>query len=413
MEKNYFAAIEFGALYNNVLVLSYAHNKLNVVALDKCRSNGFLNGEIYDEDAFIDSITNVMENILSENKIVLDEVILVLPNLGHKMYSAYVSNKVLTERQIIGKNQIDAIRNQIRNAKVSEEEVLVDEVPTAYSLDGDRVLRSAPINYQSAILAIRSNIHTLPKKLYSNLVNSLSAKNISLLGQVLNCQCAAFATANNYELESECIHVNISDDSTTVSAFNKNLLIKTSCVNFGINNLVSYLAKSLNVSVDYAKDLFESHFVCNIDYASDVVFDEDNKLTEKRISGIVLNRLYNAFNEITEAINIIKEECKFEECKYLLTGSLNDYEFFVEEFSKNCSIDFIEGNINLIGIDDQSYVNCYGAIKQFIENNVDYVIKRLENDVEVNVNDIKVEVKQNSNEVTTNNNSKFKDIFDD
>ena len=55
------------------------------------------------------------------------------------MYSAYVSNKVLTERQIIGKNQVDAIRNQIRNAKVSEEEILVDEVPTAYILDGDRV----------------------------------------------------------------------------------------------------------------------------------------------------------------------------------------------------------------------------------------------------------------------------------
>ena len=82
--------------------------------------------------------------------------------------------------------------------------------------------------------------------------------------------------------------------------------------------------------------------------------------------------------------------------KVVSNTSLNDYEFFVEEFSKNCNIDFIEGNINLIGIDDQSYVNCYGAIKQFIENNVDYVIKRLENDVEVNVNDIKVEVKQNS-----------------
>ena len=234
MEKNYFAAIEFGALYNNVLVLSYAHNKLEVVALDKCRSNGFLNGEIYDEEAFVDSITDAMENILSKYRVVLDEVILVLPNLGHKMYSAYVTNKVLTERQIIGKNQIDAIRSKIRNTVVSENEVLVDEVPTAYSLDGDRVLRSAPINYQSAILAIRSNIHTLPTKLYNNLINSLSRKNISLLGQVLNCQCAAFATANNYELESECIHVNISDDSTTVSAFNKNLLIKTSCINLSV-----------------------------------------------------------------------------------------------------------------------------------------------------------------------------------
>ena len=412
MEKNYFAAIEFGALYNNVLILNYNNNKLDVVALEKCRSNGFLNGEIYDEESFLQSLSNASKGIISKFNIPLDETILVLPNVSHKMYSAYVSNKVLTERQIIGKNQIDAIRNQIRNAKVSDDEILVDEVPTAYTLDDNRVLRSAPINYQSAILAVRSNIHTLPKKIYEGLVNALSTNNIQLLGTQLNCSCAAFATANNYELESECIHINISDDSTTVSAFNKNLLIKTSCLNFGINTLVNYLAKSLNVTVDYALELFESYFICNIDYASDIIFDKENNLSEKRISGITLNRLYNAFNEILEAINIIKEECKFNDCKYLLTGSLNDYEFFVEEFSKNCNIDFIEGNIDIIGIPDQSFVNCYGAIKIFIENNNDYVNARLENDQEIAYQE--VQSTSNSNMQTTNTgNSKFKDIFDD
>ena len=413
MEKNYFAAIEFGALYNNILILSYNHNKLDVVALERCKSNGFLNGEIFDEQALSNSLSNALNNILSKYKIALDEVVLVLPNISHKMYSAYVSNKVLTERQIIGKNQVDAIRNQIRNAKVSEEEILVDEVPTAYILDGDRVLRSAPINYQSAILAVRSNIHTIPKVVYEGLTSILSSNKINLLGQCLNCNCAAFATANEYELESECIHVNISDDSTSVSAFNKNLLIKTSSINFGINTLINYLAKSLNVSLDYAIELFESHFICNVDYASEVIFDKENNISEKRVSGIVLNRLYNAFNEIIEAIKVIKDECKFDECKYLLTGALNDYEFFVEEFSKNCNIDFIEGNIDVIGITDQSFVNCYGAIKQFIENNHDYVINRLEGDAEVTYVDASQSSAKIEKNSTSSGTNKFKDIFDD
>ena len=410
MEKNYFAAIEFGSLYNNLLILNYNHNKLDVVALERCRSNGFLNGEIYDEEAFLISLQTALENIYSKFKISLDEVILVLPNVSHKMYSAYVSNKVLTERQIIGKNQIEAIRNQIKNAKVNDGEILVDEVPTAYILDGDRVLRSAPINYQSAILAVRSNIHTLPKKIYEALVKAIEINKVQLLGSELNCNCAAFATANNYELESECIHVNISDDSTTISAFNKNLLIKTSCVNFGINTLVNYLARSLNIDNDYANNLFESYFVCNIDYASDIIFDKENNLSEKRISGITLNRLYNAFNEILETINIIKEECKFNDCKYLLTGALNDYEFFVEEFSKNCNINFIEGNIDVIGIPNQSFVNCYGAIKQFIEKNTDYVLNRLENDQELSYGD---SFESNNTPKVQSGGSKFKDIFDD
>ena len=68
-------------------------------------------------------------------------------------------------------------------------------------------------------------------------------------------------------------------------------------VNFGINTLVNYLATTLSVDKNYANDLLESYFVCNIDYASDIVFDSENNLTEKRISGILLNRLYNPFSE--------------------------------------------------------------------------------------------------------------------
>ena len=52
MEKNYFSAIEFGSLFNNVLVMSYNNDKLDVVAALKVPSKGFLNGEIINDDEF-------------------------------------------------------------------------------------------------------------------------------------------------------------------------------------------------------------------------------------------------------------------------------------------------------------------------------------------------------------------------
>ena len=72
MEKNYFSAIEFGSLFNNVLVMSYNNEKLDVVASLKVPSNGFLNGEIINEIEFDDSIKLLIQQVCSLYKIKID-----------------------------------------------------------------------------------------------------------------------------------------------------------------------------------------------------------------------------------------------------------------------------------------------------------------------------------------------------
>lgn len=413
MEKNYFASVELGSLYNNILVLSYHKEKLDVVASCKCKSNGFLNGQVMDEDLLINSLKNALSEINQKYKISIDEVIVVLPNNNHKVYSALFSNRVLTERQIIGKSQIDAIRKQIRNAKVGDNEVLVDEVPTSYTLDGDRVLRTPPINYQSSILSIRSNVHTLSKNNYNSIIGVLQACKLEILDNFINCHCGVVSTVDEFDLEGESIHISISDDSTTLSAFKKNVLIKSMNLKFSVNTLVNHLANTLKIDSNEALDLFERYFICNIEYASDVIFDEDNKLSERRISGIILNRLFNGFKEINDAIKTLVEEVKFDlSCKYILTGWMNDFEYFIEEFSNYTDLKFIDGRLNKIGIVDQSFINCYGAIKLFVKNNIELVLERLENDSETTTVELSNE---NADSVSTLNEKpgKFKDIFDD
>lgn len=414
MEKNYFASIEFNATNINILILNYYQNKLSVVASTSVNSSGYFNGEITDFDAFNASLDLAINDIANKYKIKLDEVILILPNNEHKVYSASVTNKVLTERQIIGKQQVDAIRKQLRSSKVNDGEILVDEVPTLFTLEGERHLRTAPINQRSSILKIRSNIHTLPKVIIEPLIETLNNKNIKVLGSVINCYCGVRASLNDIDLENACIHINFSSEVTTISAFYKNVLLKSVIVEFGCDTLINYLATTLKVSKEKAIDLFDSYFVCDVDIANDIIFDDELKLSERRISGILLNRLYNAFNEVLDVCNDLASEFRFNEDYFVLTtGYLNDIPQFVNEFKNYASLNIKEGNVKLTAINSQKFVNCYGAIVNFINLNKDFVINRLEKDEsieienKVNTYEFKEEVKESSS------NSRFKDIFDD
>ena len=86
MEKNYFAAIELGYIYNIALVISYHNNQFDVVASSIIKSFGYKDGVITDEDAFLKAIENIKNDIYEKYFIKLDEVILVLPNNNHKIY---------------------------------------------------------------------------------------------------------------------------------------------------------------------------------------------------------------------------------------------------------------------------------------------------------------------------------------
>ena len=117
MEKNYFASIEFGSLYTTILVVSYFNEKIDIVASYKKKSSGYYDGKIVNDDNFSAIINSIVTKINKKYKILIDEVILILPNNDHLIMHATVTNKILTERQIIGMDQIDSINAQILNSK--------------------------------------------------------------------------------------------------------------------------------------------------------------------------------------------------------------------------------------------------------------------------------------------------------
>lgn len=412
MEKNYFAAIEFGSIYLNAIIMSFHQDKLDVVARYQCNCDGFKNGEILDFDAFVSSIDNLKRNILKKYKINLDEAILILSSKNHyKRYTTKVTTKILTEMQKIGKEQINKIKNLVKNAETKEDEVLIEDVAIEYFLDGDRKFISEPYGQSSSFLTMLSSIYTLPKQYQHNIVHAFEECSIKVLACFLDCTCGVYAyEEKDLKLEKQLIHIHVNQDDTTISSFSRNSLLESYCVDFSLNSLVKYLATTLDISKPYALELLQSYFVGDISLASDVVFDEEKNLSEKRITSIVYNRIYDGFNEILEACIALIKECNFTmDISYYVTGYLNDFDGVLDElrkYSNNHSIK--DANMNVTTLNTQAYCNCYGAVKTFIQRNMEFVLNRIETDVQEYT--LKKDVNNNENEQKK---SRFVDIFDE
>jgi len=414
MDKNYFASVEFGSLSIKLVVASYFNGKLNIVGKANVPSFGFKNGMIFDEGLLSKSLNAALEEISSKYKINVDEIIIVLPCNNHNIYTVKHSNRVLTERQIISEVQIDAIRNKIKDFKVANDEIYVEEVPLYYVLDGDRILRTPPVGISSSMLTIHCNINALPIDVVKPLNEFISSRGISILGAELSTNCSTYITSDAVCLENQCIQINIGQDVTTVGAYNKSVLVKMKQIQFGTDTLISYLAQTLKISKEWAKALFSSYFVANPDFASDFVFDKENNLSEKRICGIVSNKLNeDCYSLITNTINELIADTNFDKnCVLILTGELNDYEFFIDELSSFSGLRFNEGSINVVGLESQAYINCYGAIVNYINKNRAYIKERFSDKPDVELKDdgtVSIKNTQSSNKAT----SKFRDIFDD
>ena len=257
MEKNYFAAFELNNIYSTCLVVCYTGKNIYPIATAKIMSKGYKDGVVIDEDALVETIENIKANILDTFKINIDEAILVLPNNSHKVYSGSLQSKIMTEMQVIHEAEIIGIRNKLREATLAENEILIDETPTLYTLDENRMLRTKPINKQSSTLKITSNIHTIPKDSLQSFINCFARTNIDLIGCALNCDCATRALVSDLDLESNTICIDINQDATTIALYSKNVLIKSNKVNFGIYHIIDNLANSLNTSFYNALKYFE------------------------------------------------------------------------------------------------------------------------------------------------------------
>ena len=411
MKLNSFATLDLSTFYSKVVIAEMNKTNVYIVGAFKLKTKGYANGYITNVDEFNNFLNELISNVSLKYKIKLDELILVFPNITHKVRLAGAKMAIQTHMNLIRENEIKRIRRECRNVKLNEDEVAVDESPIKYVLDSGKTLYQAPVNIQSTSLQLTSYIHTLPISIVEPLLIAFENVNIDVLDAYLEPLACYSGIENQINKEKATLIINYSYDCISFGYFDNNQLLKSSRLNFGEKDVLKAISTEFNCDINRASDLLDSHFVLDTLSSSDVVFDFESKITENKIRDCVLESFEELFIKIIAEINNYKDSFRNENLDVIITGKWLNYRNFITYFNNRINLKAISGQIDVFGINDNEYITCYGAFIRFITLNKSFILQREEDDddkISFSVNT--TEIKNNSK--TTSNDS-FLDIFDE
>ena len=165
--------------------------------------------------------------------------------------------------------------------------------------------------------------------------------------------------------------INIGEDSTNVSVFNRGIQIKNGVLPLGSKSVDKDLTYVFKTKISQSRDIKEHFAVALSSYAdsNDKWNIEIDKNNVKEINQLGVSKVVEA--RVRELLKLAKNEIKNltnREIRYIIiTGGLTElagFQYLVEqEFGFVARI----GNITSIGIRHNKYSSCLGVIKYFNE----------------------------------------------
>ena len=367
--KHIYTSIDVGSNNIKIVVCELFQNKLNLLASVSSKSKGIRKGVIVDEDLATASIKNAFMQIEETLGIKIKKVIASVPCFNAE-YSVVKGNiKIESEDKIITVEDINrVINNSVKNNSYTLREV-VTVLPVDYLIDNETYTKK-PLGRQAETLGCRAVLVTTPKKNVYSIVSILEKLEIEVVDISLN-NIGDLYSFNNKEFENEIgAIINIGSDITSVSLYNKSILVKSSIINQGgkdIDNDISYTYK---VDIPTAKKLKVNFALAHTKNSSenDIVevksaYDDNLKINQYEISKIAMAKIGEILNNAKKEIMLLTTR----KIDYIIitggTSNMTGFEYVVKDvFGENALI----GNVKMLGIRDNRYSSVIGNIVYFI-----------------------------------------------
>ncbi len=287
---------------------------------------------------------------------------------------------------------------------------LVNITPLYYTLD-DSSRTDLPVNTFSKSLEVKSIITSSTKEDVYKYLKILDNLGISVVDISYDVVGNYFALKTD-DMDTNCgVIIDIGYLSTSVSIYNKGVLVNTEKIKVGGFNVLKDISYVYKISLESAKDVYKRVGLGNSKNASnlDKVEIKDNNgdkliVNQVNLSEIIESRIQEILRMAKKQINTLTKR----QISYIIcTGgiaNIGDFDLNVlEVFGKNARTCYI----NTIGIRDTRYASTLGLIKWYDYNaklkNYDYSILSLEEQEEFS---------KEESEARTSSNSIIGKVFD-
>ncbi len=369
MLKNIFTSIDIGSNNIKVVVCELHNNKLNLLAASSVSSKGIKRGMIVNADEASKSIKEAFEKVESMLGIKIKKVIASIPSYFAEFTYIKGTVNVVNEENLIGSDEVVDVLGVAMESKLTNDKEMVTIIPVDFKVD-DKGGISNPLGHSGKLLSARAIMVTTPKKNIYSVVSVLENLGIEVIDIMIN------GIGNIYSLKTRDMSdlvgavIDIGSETTTVSLYNKTVIVKNSIIGVGSKVLDNDLAFTYKIGKDDAKKIKETFALASKKYASVGDFyevknelGEDIKINQFEATEVVTNRL----DEILELVKNEILSLSGRELDYIVfTGGMSEMTHFEllinERFGKKATV----GKIRTIGVRNNIYSASLGNIIYFV-----------------------------------------------
>lgn len=367
--KHIYTSLDIGSDSIKVVVCELHQNKLNLLASSSVKSRGIKKGlivNVEEASSCIKSAILEVENILG---IKIDKVIVTIPSYNAEYILLKSEIQIDNEDGIINTEDIKNVLDSVVEDRDFQDKELVTILPVDFKIDGETGIKN-PIGKYGKKLGVRTIAVVTPKKNVYSVVGLLESIGIQTI-DISTSGIGDIYAFKNKEFESGLgAIVNVGSETTTISLYNKGIIVKSSIVLMGGKNIdkdIAYMYKTDRATANYLKLHFalahkrnaSTTDMCEIK----TEYDNELRINQYEISEVVSSRLEEILNLAKKELNILTSK----KIDYIIitggTSNMTDIEYIASDvFGKDINI----GNIKLIGIRDNKYSSCIGNIIYFI-----------------------------------------------
>ncbi len=367
--KKIYTSVDIGSDSIKVVVLELFKNKLNLLAASSVKSSGIKKGLITNATAAATSLKNALSEVEEILGIPIRKVIASVP-IHNAVYSySKATIDIKNEDKLIGQEEINLVLKKSVKEKIELGQELVTVIPIDFTVD-DRGEVKDPKGMTGEKLSCRSIIVFTPKKNIYSVLSLIESVGVEVVDVSVNVIGDGFAFRNKDNVSEIGAVVNIGAETTTISIYNKGVLVKASIIPLGGRNIDSDIAYIFKLSLQSANKLKEKFATAHRRFSNvnevkeiDNVSNETIKINQYELSEVVMFRIEEILQLVKKEINSLTNK----KMQYIiLTGgssNMANLKCLAEEvLEQSVSI----GDIKVIGARNNKYSSTVGNIVYFI-----------------------------------------------
>jgi len=367
--KHIYTSIDIGSDTIKIVVAELHQNKLNLLASSSYKSKGIKKGLITDVNLALESVSGAISEVEDMLGLKIKRVVANIPAFNAEYSIIKGDIKINNEESIVTHEDVmNALEVAVRSTKFNTRE-MVTILPVDYTLDSEAFIKN-PIGMKGITLGCKAVLVTTPKKNVYSVITLLEQLGIEVVDVSLN-NIGDLYSFNNKEFEDKIgAIINIGSDVTSLSLYNKSILVKSSIINMGgknIDNDISYMYKvddsvAENLKLKFALAHKKNASVNDLIEVKNAM-DETLKINQFELSEVVMSRTEEILNEAKKEINLLTSK----KIDYIIitggTSNMVGFEYIVKDvFGEKANI----GNVKMLGIRNNIYSSCIGNLVYFI-----------------------------------------------